>query len=141
MEELQQLNGFREKLIGDKTFRLSVIVFIAHLIVFFFIELKSLRSGSFMSSFITTIMLASMVLITGILTAIPQFTLYVGRTQIIFSSMILLTKLVELLAGQFGIFSMVEVLIGFASFLYGYELVKRFRRAVPAPQPQIVHGN
>lgn len=135
MAESQQINDFREKLRENKVFRLGVVMFIAHVVVFFFVELKSLRSQSFIASFVTTIILASIVLIMGILTVIPQFTLYVGRTQIIFSALIISTKAVEILAGRFGIFSIIEMLIGATSFLYGYELVRKFRHITQTVQP------
>ena len=134
MAELEAVSRFREELRSNSLFRLSVIVFIAYILVFFFVELRSLKSSSFMAAFTSTIMLASMILIIGILTVVPNFSLYVGRTLILSAVLIFLTKAVELLAGRSGIFSMIEVLIGFASLMYGMELAKRFK---PIVQQQI----
>lgn len=125
MAEFEAVNKFKDEFRSNNLFRLSVIVFIAHLIVFFFVELKSLKSASFMASFTSTIMLASMILIIGILTVVPNFSLYVGRTLILSSVLIFLTKIIEALAGKFGIFSIIEVLIGFASLIYGRELIRK----------------
>src|SRR3989344_96668 len=108
MAEFEAVSRFREELRSKNLFGLSVIVFIVHLIVFFFVELKSLRSSSFMAAFTSTIILASMILIIGILTVVPNFSLYVGRTLILSAVLIFLTKIVELLAGTSGIFSMIE---------------------------------
>ena len=127
MAEFESVSRFRKELRSNNLFRLSVIVFIAHIIVFFFVELRSLKSSSFMAAFISTIMLASMILLMGILTVVLNFSLYVGRTLILSSALIFLTKVIELLAGKFGIFSMIEILIGFASLMYGVELVRRFK--------------
>ena len=134
MAEFEAVSRFREELRSNNLFRLSVIVFIVHLIVFFFVELRSLKSSSFMAAFTSTIMLASMILIIGILTVVPNFSLYVGRTLISSSVLIFLAKIIELLAGKSGIFSMVEILIGFTSLMYGMELIKRFK---PIVQQQI----
>ena len=71
MAEFESVSRFRKELRSNNLFRLSVIVFIAHIIVFFFVELRSLKSSSFMAAFISTIMLASMILLMGILTVQP----------------------------------------------------------------------
>ena len=127
MADIQNISNFKEEIKSSNLFRLSIIVFIAYTLVFFFVELRSLKSQSFVASFMSTIILASMALITGILTVVPQFSLYVGRTQIGFSILIGISKLIEIIMKNFSIFSVIELLIGFAIFLYGYELVKKFR--------------
>lgn len=138
MVELEAVSRFREELRSNNLFRLSVIVFIVHLIVFFLVELRSLKSASFMASFTSTIMLASMILMIGILTVVPNFSLYVGRTLISSSILIFLTKIIEALAGKFGIFSLIEILIGFTSLIYGKELIKKFK---PLAKQQIQSPN
>ena len=127
MEVPSRIEQYKHELLTSHLFGLSVVVFVAFLLVFFFVELRELRSGLFVVSFITTVIIASMVLILGILTIIPHFSYYVGKTLIVFSALIILAKLVQIMGGKVGIFTFIEIFIGFVSFFYGYELVKKFR--------------
>ncbi|MBI2660880.1 hypothetical protein HYX09_01280 [Candidatus Woesearchaeota archaeon] len=117
---------------SGSVYLISILVLAAHFLVFFFVEIKNLRNDSILAPFMSTVILASMVLIMGILTVMPGFTLYVGRTLTAASVIIILSKIAHLAAVRYdaAVFDMsivIELLIGFASFLYGRELIRRSR--------------
>lgn len=118
------MNLFKMKKEEYEKFRLfvNVSVFIAFLAVFIFVELKNIQARTIFSGLIATVVLSSVLMMVGILTIFPAYSAHFGKTLVAFSALIFLGDAIQIFLGMFSMFVMIEIVLAFASFLYGKEL-------------------
>lgn len=101
----------------------NIFVFLAFLLVFFFVEIKNVQQGDVMSSLVATVFLSALLMLLGILTIFPGFSAYFGKTLVVFSMAILLGVIVQITYSIFTLFMLIEIVLAIAAFLYGKELI------------------
>ena len=104
---------------------INIIVFIAFLAVFLFVEIKSIKSQSIMSNLVATAILSSLLMMLGVMTIFPMFRVHFGYTLIVFSILIILGVAGSVYYDAFNIMKLIELMLSFTAFIYGRELVSR----------------
>jgi len=121
------MNLFRMDKEEYRKFRIfiNIMVFIAFLAVFFFVELSSIKSKSIISNLVATAILSSLIMMLGVMTIFPTFKIHFGYTLMVFSILILFGVAGSVYYGSFNIMKLIEVMLSFTAFIYGKELVSR----------------
>ncbi len=101
---------------------INIMVFIAFLAVFIFVEMKNIQAKSVLSGLIATVVLSSSIMMVGLLTIFPGYSSYFGKTLMLFSILIFLGDIIQLILGMLNLFLIIEIILSIASFLYGKEL-------------------
>ncbi len=105
-------------------FRLAVniMVFLAFLLSFVLVEIKYIRYSNFLDNILAALALSSIFLMLGIMTVMPHYAAYVGRTFIVFSSLMILVEAYWISRIGFDIISIIRLSLALVLLLYGIEL-------------------
>lgn len=101
----------------------NIGVFLAFFLVFIFVELKNIQQRSIMGNLIAVVILSSLLMMTGLLTIFPGFSLRFGRTLIAFAILIFAGVIFQAVYVEFSLYTVIELMLSIASFLYGKELI------------------
>ena len=104
---------------------INVLVFIAFLAVFIFVEAKHIKNNTIIGNLVVTIILSSLLMMLGVMTIFPMFSSYFGITLIVFSILMFIGEIISLKFKSFNIFIVIEMILSAAAFLYGIELAKQ----------------
>lgn len=100
----------------------NISVFIAFLLVFIFVQVEQLKQQDIIRTLLAAMVLSSIFLVLGVLTIIPHYAAYAGRTFVVFSILMALGEIYSIRNADFSFFSAAEFVLAAVLFLYGMEL-------------------
>lgn len=101
----------------------NISVFIAFLLVFIFVQVEQLKNQGIIRTLLAAMVLSSIFLILGVITIIPHYAAYAGRTFVVFSVLMALGEIYSMRSSDFSFFSAAEFVLAVVLFLYGMELM------------------
>lgn len=107
---------------GKFRFLMNISVLGAFLLVFIFVEIKQLEQKSFITMITATIVLLSIFLYLGCCTIIPEYAIYIGKTFMVFSVIMIAGVLYSISQTSLNAFSATELITTIVLFLYGYQV-------------------
>lgn len=108
----------------------NIGVFIAFLLVFIFIEIQQLKHQNLIKTLLAAMVLSSIFLILGVITIIPYYAPYAGRTFVVFSILMVLGEIYTIRNADFSFFSAAEFVLAIVLFLYGMELMSERKKLI-----------
>jgi len=103
----------------------NISVFIAFLLIFIFVQVEQLKQQNIIRTLLAAMVLSSIFLILGIITIIPHYAVYAGRTFVVFSILMALGEIYSMRSADFSFFSAAEFVLAIVLFLYGMELMSK----------------
>jgi len=101
----------------------NISVFIAFLLVFIFVQVEQLKQQNVIRTLLAAMVLSSIFLILGVITIIPHYAAYAGRTFVVFSILMALGEFYSMRSSDFSYFSAAEFILAIVLLLYGLELM------------------
>ncbi|MAG47584.1 hypothetical protein CL617_03185 [archaeon] len=104
-----------------QTLNLSLIIGL--LLFFIFVEL---RLSENIVSLVPVLIISSIFLLVGVITAHKKYERYNGLTFLIFGLIIILGSIINFISNGFSSLALLETLIGFILVIYGIHLRRKF---------------
>src|SRR3989339_916226 len=101
----------------------NISVFIAFLLIFIFVQVEQLKQQNIIRTLLAAMVLSNIFLILGIITIIPHYAVYAGRTFVVFSILMALGEIYSIRNTSFSYFSAAEFILAIVLLLYGLELM------------------
>src|SRR3989338_7416133 len=109
---------------------INISVFTAFLLVFIFVEVEQMKHQGIIRTLLAAMVLSSIFLILGIITIIPHYAAYAGRTFVVFSILMALGEFYSMRNADFSFFSAAEFILAIVLFLYGLELTSKSSKLI-----------
>ena len=109
---------------------INISVFIAFLLVFIFVQVEHLRHQDIIRTLLAAMVLSSIFLILGVITIIPYYAAYAGKTFVVFSVLMALGEIYSMRNADFSFFSAAEFVLVIVLFLYGMELMSDKNKSI-----------
>ena len=117
------LMHMNKKEYNEFRFFINIFVFVGFLLLFYFVEISQLLNNpSIVTSLISLIVFSSLLLLFDVLIFSPSYTVYVGRTFIVFSVLMTVAVLYSINQTSLNAFLAAELITAIVLFLYGREL-------------------